>query len=68
MVTFWGGGESELYGWCEIFENTAPCSFIISAAAMTFIDDDEVEKIGRIVAKVEWASATLSLRSNSDDG
>ena len=52
VLALGGGGEAELDGRGEVFEDAAPRAFVLGAAAMTFVDDDEVEEIGRVVAEV----------------
>ena len=46
------GGEAELDGGREVFEDAAPGAFVVCAAAVAFVDDDEVEEVGRVVAEV----------------
>ena len=46
------GGQAELHGGREIFEDVAPVAFVVRAAAMALVDDDEVEEVRRIVAEV----------------
>ena len=44
---FGGGGEADLDGAAEIFENFAPGGIGAGAATVAFVDDDEVEEVGR---------------------
>ena len=46
------GGEAELHGGSEVFEDAAPVAFVVCAAAMALVDDDEIEEVGRIFAEV----------------
>jgi hypothetical protein len=36
----------------EVVENGAPGGFVVGAAAMALVDDDQVEEVGRVLAKV----------------
>ena len=45
-------GQAELHGRREIVENVAPVAFVVGAAAMALVDDDEVEEVLRIVAEI----------------
>src|SRR5439155_6487768 len=40
--------HAELCGGTKVFENLTPITFVASTAAMTFIDDDEIEKVRRV--------------------
>src|SRR5207237_10291458 len=46
------GGEAELHRRGEVGEDVAPGAFVVGAAAMALVDDDEVEEVGRILAKI----------------
>lgn len=46
---FGGGGHAELAGGGEIFEDVPPVAVLIGTAAVTLVDDDEVEEIGGIL-------------------
>ena len=48
----WRGGETELHGGREVVEDSAPVALVVRPAAMALVDDDEVEKIWRVVAKI----------------
>ena len=52
----WRGGQAELHGRAEIFQDAAPGAFVIGAASVAFVDDDEVEKIGRVIAEARARS------------
>lgn len=52
VFPFGGGGEAELHRWREVFQNGAPGAFVFGSAPVAFVDDDEVEEVGGIVAKV----------------
>jgi hypothetical protein len=41
-------GQADLDGGREIFEDRAPFTLVLGAAAVAFIDDDAVEKVGRV--------------------
>src|ERR1019366_2014315 len=43
-----GGGESELHGGGEVFQDSTPVAFAVGAAAMALVNDDEIEEVGRI--------------------
>ena len=45
------GGEADLRGVREVFEDFAPSRILGSAAAMAFVDDDQVEEAGRKLAE-----------------
>ena len=53
------GGQAELHGRLEIFQDAAPIAFVVGATAMAFIHDDEVEKVRRILAEVRRRLAIL---------
>src|SRR5690606_3011522 len=42
----------ELHRRLEVSEDIAPGAFVVRAPAVAFVDDDEVEEAGRIVAEV----------------
>ena len=44
--------ETELHGGREIVQDVAPSALIIRAAAMAFVNDDEVEEVRRVIAEV----------------
>ncbi len=44
--------EAELNGGREILQDAAPIAFVVRPAAVALVDDDEVEKILRVFAKV----------------
>ena len=48
MLALRRGGQAELHGGREVFQNAAPLAFVIGAAAVAFVDDDEVEEVGRV--------------------
>ena len=47
-----GVAVSPLYGGREILHDVAPIAFVVGSATVTFVNDDEVEEVGRIFAKV----------------
>ena len=53
------GGEAELHGGREVVEDAAPVAFVVRAAAMALVDDDEVEEVRRILAEVGRRLAVL---------
>ena len=55
-------GEPKLYGGREISEDVAPSAFVVCAAAMAFINDDEIEEIGRIFAEI-WGGFSVFRRA-----
>jgi len=46
------GGQAELHGGREVFENVPPVAFIVRPAAMALVDDDEVEEVRRVLAEI----------------
>ena len=46
------GGQAKLHGGREVVEDRAPGAFIVGAAAVALVDDDEVEEVGRVLTKV----------------
>ena len=46
------GGEAQLHGGREIFHDAAPGALIVGATAVAFVDDDEVEEVGRVVVEI----------------
>ena len=60
MGALGGGGQAELHGGREILQNAAPVALIVCPAAVAFIDDDEVEEIWGVVAKVRRRGAVGS--------
>src|SRR5207302_5330870 len=45
VLTQWRGRHPELGSGAEVFEDLAPITFIPGAAAVTLIDDDQVEEV-----------------------
>src|SRR6185437_4727181 len=53
------GGQPKLYGGGEVFKDVAPVALVVCAAAMTLVNDDEVEKVRWIPAEIgclSWAT------------
>ena len=48
-VTLRRGGQAQLHRRLEVLEDAAPAALVARAAAMAFVDDDEVEEV-RLVA------------------
>jgi hypothetical protein len=48
LVALGGGGQVQLIGGFEIVQNPAPRSFGIGPAPVAFVDDNEIEEIGRV--------------------
>ena len=46
------GGQAELHRRRKVFEDVAPVAFVVRAAAMALVDDDEVEEVRRILAEI----------------
>ena len=46
------GGQAELHGGGEVIEDVTPIAFVVRAAPMAFVDDDEVEEVRRILAEI----------------
>ena len=59
VFPFGGGGKAELHRWREVFQNGPPGAFVFRAAPVAFVDDDEVEEVGGIFAKVWSGGARL---------
>ena len=53
------GGQAELHGGGEVVEDAAPVAFVVGAAAMALVDDDEVEEVRRILAEIGRGLAVL---------
>src|SRR5439155_4973828 len=47
LIAQWSGGHAELVGGLEVFEDFAPVGVFLSAAAVAFVHDDEIEEVGR---------------------
>src|SRR5207244_3572037 len=52
------GGEAELHGWSEVIEDASPVALVIRAAAMAFVNDDEIEEVGRVFTEI-WGGVTI---------
>jgi hypothetical protein len=52
IFSSWSRCEPELYGGSKIFEKPSPIPLIVRSSAMTFVYNDEIEEIGRILPKV----------------
>src|SRR3990167_4442718 len=50
--------QTQLHGGGEVFEDTAPVAFIICTASVALVDDDEVEEVRRVLAKVRGIALT----------
>ena len=59
LLTFWRRREAKLNRWREVFKDVAPGAFVICSPAMALIDDDEIEEVGRVFAKVRRRFAVL---------
>jgi hypothetical protein len=46
------GGQAQLHGRREVVEDAAPVALVVGAAAVALVDDDEVEEVRRVLAKV----------------
>ena len=56
--------QPELHGGREVVQDGAPVALVIRAAAMAFVDDDEVEEVGRVVAEARRGLAgRIAVRS-----
>ena len=53
------GGQAKLHGWREVVEDYPTGALVIGTTAMALVDDDKVEKIGRVLAKVRRWLAVL---------
>jgi hypothetical protein len=52
LLPLWCGGQAQLNCWGEVFEDVAPRTLIVRAAAMAFVNDDQVEEVGRVLTEV----------------
>ncbi len=52
VLPFRRRGQAELHRRREVIEDAAPVAFVVRAAAMALINDDEIEEVRRILAKV----------------
>ena len=52
VLTFRRRGEPQLDRRGEVVQDAAPVPFVVSAAAMAFVDDDKVKEVGRIGAEM----------------
>ena len=52
FLAFGRGGQTELHGGREIFHDGAPVAFVVGAAAVTLIDNDQVKVIFWVAAKI----------------
>ncbi len=41
-----------MHGGCEVVEDAAPVAFVVGAAAVAFVNDDEVEEVRLVLAEV----------------
>ena len=46
------GGQTELHGRGEVLQDAAPVGFVVGAAAVALVDDDEIEEVRRVVAEI----------------
>ena len=53
------GGEAELHGGGEVIQDAAPVAFVVGAAAMALVNDDEIEEVRRILAEIRRRLAIL---------
>ncbi len=53
------GGHAELVSQLEVVEDFAPVALVFGAAAVAFVDDDQVEEVGRVLA-VEAGAALVA--------
>ena len=59
VLALWRGGQAELHGRGEVFEDAAPVAFVVCAAAMALVNDDEIEEVRRILAEIGRACPSL---------
>ncbi len=59
LLALRGCGQPELNSGSEVFHDAAPIAFVIGPAAMAFVDDDEIEEVGWILAEVGRGLAIL---------
>lgn len=48
VLAEWRGGHAQLVGEMEVLQDFPPAAFVAGTAAMTLVDDDQVEEIGGI--------------------
>ena len=63
VFAFRRSGEAKLDGGGEVFEDAAPGAFVVRAAAVAFVDDDEVEEVTSEPVSKPGASARRLIRS-----
>ena len=51
-ITLGRGGKAQLHRRAEVFQDGPPCAFVVRATAVAFVDDDEVEEIGRVLPEI----------------
>src|SRR5262245_30140810 len=59
LVTLRGCGEAELHRRREVIQYPPPGALVVSAAAVTLINDNEIEEVGRVLAEVGRRFAVL---------
>src|SRR3712207_7305791 len=65
LVALWCCGHAELRRWSEVLEDGAPRRLGPGAATVAFVDDDQVEEVGREVAEHAVGVDRKSTRLNS---
>ena len=69
-----GGRQAQLHRRRKVFQNIAPGAFIVGAAPVAFVDDDEIEKIRWVLAKIRrrlpvpGRAAHEGLENGKEDG
>ena len=52
VFTFGSGGQAKLHRRGKVVEDAAPVAFIVGTTPMTLVDDDEVEEVRWVLAKI----------------
>jgi hypothetical protein len=52
VLALWRRGQAKLHRRRKVFKDAAPVAFIVRAAAMAFVNHDEIEKVRRIFAEI----------------
>ena len=54
VAAFGRRGQAQLHRRCKVFKDAAPTAFVIGAATVTLVDDDEIEKVRGILAEIPF--------------
>ena len=63
------GGEAQLHGRGEVFEDAPPGALVVGPAAVALVDDDEVEEVRRVLAEIGAAAVPrVAAHEGLEDG